>query len=96
MENGIQEFLKTKGHLINGTIELVINIDGLPISKSSGSQLWPILGSVFGFKDIFIIGIYHGNSKKPESAHLFLERLVVESKHVIENGILFNNKKLPL
>lgn len=94
LESGILEFLKYKDHLINGTIELVINIDGLPISKSSGSQLWPILGSVFGFKDVFIVGIYHGNSKKPESANLFLERLVEESKHVIENGIFFNNKKI--
>lgn len=94
LENGIQDFLKYKGHLIKETIELVINIDGLPISKSSSSQLWPILGSVFSFKDIFIVGIYHGNSKKPENANLFLERFVEESKHVIENGIFFNNKKL--
>jgi len=55
LENGIQDFLKYKGHLIKETIELVINIDGLPISKSSSSQLWPVLGSVFGFKDIFIV-----------------------------------------
>jgi len=93
LENGIQEFLKYKDHLISGTIELVINIDGLPISKSSGSQLWSILGSVFGFKDIFIIGIYHGHSKKPDCANLFLGRLVEESKHVIENGIFLSNKK---
>lgn len=93
LENGIKQFLKIKSNLINDTIELVISIDGLPISQSSGSQLWPILGSVFGFNDVFIIGMYHGSSKKPDSAHTFLETLVEDSKHLIENGIIFNNKK---
>lgn len=27
-------------------IKLIVGIDGLPLAKSSGSELWPILGSV--------------------------------------------------
>ncbi|VVC35854.1 Hypothetical protein CINCED_3A012147 [Cinara cedri] len=34
---------------------------GLPIAKSSQSQLWPIVESVLGFNNVFIIGIYHGH-----------------------------------
>lgn len=47
-------------------IKLNINVDGLPISKSSGSQFWPILASIEGihiYTSPFIIGVYHGMSK---------------------------------
>ena len=49
-------------------VSVQINIDGLPIYKSSGYQLWPILGLVKGSVDEkpFTIGIY-GGTKKPES-----------------------------
>jgi len=40
---------------------LDLNIDGLPISKSSKSQLWPILGRISGLS--FAIGVYHGYQK---------------------------------
>lgn len=47
-------------------IKLHINIDGLPISKSSSSQFWPIMASIEGI-DVytlpFLIGVYHGMSK---------------------------------
>jgi hypothetical protein len=43
-------------------IKLLINVDGVPIAKSSGSQFWPILGRLSGFSHSkpFLIGIYHG------------------------------------
>jgi len=46
-------------------IKLNINIDGLPLSKSSGSQFWPIMASIEDvdvYTSLFIIGIYHGMS----------------------------------
>ncbi|KAJ8936170.1 hypothetical protein NQ314_012466 [Rhamnusium bicolor] len=33
-----------------GIIQLLINIDGLPLSKSSGSQLYPILCSLYEYR----------------------------------------------
>lgn len=33
-------------------VDLTLNIDGLPLSKSSGKQLWPILISVAGVQDV--------------------------------------------
>lgn len=41
-------------------IKISINIDGLPLAKSSQQQLWPILGSVAHSKQVFIIGAYYG------------------------------------
>ncbi len=46
-------------------IEILINVDGLPIfSKSTLKQLWVILGMIRGIPGLehvpFIIGIYYG------------------------------------
>lgn len=54
------KFLQTK------EIKLNLNVDGLPLCKSSGSQFWPILASIEEI-DVytlpFIIGVYHGMCK---------------------------------
>lgn len=49
-----------------GNIELIINIDGLPLTRSAGKCFWPILCKVHYIPDIykpFIVAIYCGNSK---------------------------------
>lgn len=76
-----------------GKIEIVIGIDGLPISKSSGSQLWPILGRIFSSNKVFIIGIYHGWHKKPENTIEFLDYFVKEARDIIENGLDHKDRK---
>jgi len=62
-------------------IKTGINIDGLPISRSSKSQLWPILISVLNFKElinnVMAVGIYHGD-KKPNSIEEFMNPFVLD------------------
>lgn len=67
-------------------LPLAINIDGLPLSKSSNSQCWPILMSIdiIGFTEPFIVGIYHG-MKKPDSVTKFLDAFVEEYLFLKEN-----------
>lgn len=76
-------------------IRLNINIDGLSISKSSGSQLWPIMASIEGI-DIntlpFIIGIYHGMCK-PADANEFMNHFVNEFILLSQYGITISNVK---
>lgn len=69
-------------------LPLTINIDGLPLSKSSKSQFWPILMSIdlLEISEPFIVGIYHG-LKKPESVMDFLNLFVEEYLFLRENGI---------
>lgn len=43
LERSIQMYSK---FIITEEIKLNVNIDGLPISKSSGSQFWPIMASI--------------------------------------------------
>jgi len=50
-------------HRMPVSLDVFINIDGLPISKSSNSALWPILCSDTVLKSVFIVGAYYGQSK---------------------------------
>lgn len=96
LKRGILSFINKNKIFCNSTIiELMIGIDGLPISKSSGSQLWPILGSIIGCNEVFVIGIYHSYSKKPESCEQFLSDFIEEAIDIVDNGLLYNNKKYP-
>ncbi|XP_077262776.1 uncharacterized protein LOC143897763 [Temnothorax americanus] len=77
-------------------IQLDINIDGLPIAKSSKSQLWPILGKISDLKQVsFLIGAYHGYSKAPLSEFLqpFVDECTVLQTDGFEvNGLMYRIK----
>lgn len=67
-------------------------IDGLPLSKSSTLQFWPILGRVdqcynYG---VFLIGLYCGYSK-PIDANQFLKQFIDEMNILQERGIIFKS-----
>lgn len=71
----ISNFLNNFGD----TIKINIGIDGLPFTKSSGSPVWPILGSIqcFPCSYVFIIGLYWG-LEKPHDSNTFLNDMVKE------------------
>lgn len=88
--NGIQEHFKCYGPVPDGTvnIDLQINIDGLPLFKSSQMQVWPILCCINQMlpKDPFVIGIFSGKSK-PCSLDEYLEMFVDETILLQKNGL---------
>lgn len=70
-------------------ILLNINLDGLPIFKSSKYEFWPILANCIyqgDTSDPFIIGIYYGKGK-PKNLNSFLEDFVNEMSIVLEQGV---------
>lgn len=75
------------------SLKLLIKVDGLPISRSSGSQLWPHLGKINSLPNspIFVIGLFRG-SQKPSNANLFMSELVSELRILLENGFRFKDK----
>jgi len=95
LQCGIIHFLKQHPLFCtsNSTISVMINIDGLPIAKSSNSQVWPILGSIYKYNHVFIIGVYFGKEHKPASSNEFLNDFVQESKYMTESGFEFNGRK---
>lgn len=91
--NGIIYVLKLHGEILLDNIYLDLNFDGLPLTKSSGSQFWPILGFINNLpcSDPFIIGIFHGNIK-PNNPNNFLRQLIEEFLQIRESGVTFNSK----
>jgi len=72
----------------NNLLTIRIGVDGLPISRSSKSQLWPILGLLDQAveRSVFIIAIYHGFSK-PSNVEAFFVDFIKEMIHLQNNGI---------
>ena len=71
-------------------IDLIVNTDGVPLGSSSEKNLWPILCSESLFNDVYIIGVYCGQSK-PKDANEFLSPFVLEAKEFVENGIYIDD-----
>lgn len=74
-------------------IELQINIDGLPLYRSTNSQFWPILGLVSNcnLRQPFVIGLFYGE-QKPSDVDIFLHDFVNELKTLQNTGLMYSNK----
>jgi len=88
-----------KHNISDNILKIGINIDGLPIAKSSKSQLWPILVSILNFKEllnnVLPIGIFHG-FKKPHSIEEFLKPFINDVLDVLSNGLVVNGTLISL
>ena len=71
---------------------LQLNIDGLPLFKSSNEQVWPILGKLIEpfSSEPFVIGIFSGNHK-PSNAQEYLQELINEINILTESGLQVAN-----
>ncbi|EFN72002.1 hypothetical protein EAG_06099, partial [Camponotus floridanus] len=76
------------------SFKLLINIDGLPLFKSSSDQVYPILCTVVSVSKlrnkVFPIGIYYGK-EKPANLEDYLEDFIIEVKNLKNNGLHFKN-----
>lgn len=75
-------------YFVEDKIKIVIGIDGLPLTKSSSSCFWPILGYVrhpIYKPHVFLIGLYWGKDK-PLNCNSFLLDLVKETKELYQTG----------
>ena len=81
----LENDIKTRAN--DTTVELQVNVDGLPLFKSSVVQLWPILGRVVGLKHPFIIGAFCGSSK-PKDVEEFFSDFVSEALSLSDDGFV--------
>ncbi|XP_045461549.1 uncharacterized protein LOC123671627 [Harmonia axyridis] len=74
-------------------ISLQINIDGLPLFKSSSTEFYPILGMCRALKDDspFTIALFCGNGK-PDPLESYLRNIIDEINSLKERGINYNGK----
>lgn len=82
-------------NIVPSNILLDINVDGLPLTRSSKSQLWPILGRISGLQypdKVFLIGVYHGY-EKPDSVDDLLNHFIEEYLELEKTGFTCNGIK---
>lgn len=77
------------------TIQLLFNIDGLPLYRSSSKQFWPILcrlyNDVVTASKVLIIAVFCG-SGKPASPDVFLKDFIQEILFLQDAGLKFDGK----
>jgi hypothetical protein len=78
-------------------LSLQINIDGVPLFKSSNYQFWPILGILQESVDNepFIIGVYAG-SRKPTNVEEYLHDFVTEMLDLEQNAMFVGTDRFKL
>lgn len=79
------------------TISIIVNIDGLPLFKSSKMGFWPILFKITEMPQVpaLVIGIFSGPSKC-EDLNSFLMPFVDELNEIMTNGVFINSHKITL
>ncbi|XP_046406989.1 uncharacterized protein LOC124171751 isoform X1 [Ischnura elegans] len=79
------------------SLNLLFNVDGLSLYRSSASEVYPILFSLPTLKEfkgkVYPVGLYYGASK-PCNLSSFLDLFIVELNDVLRNGFYGNNKKV--
>lgn len=93
--SGLERYVKNNTDAEVDTLNININVDGIPLYKSSGKQLWPILASVNNTSP-FAVAHWLGGSK-PNNVNDFLKDFVDEIKdltshHYIHKGLRYKVK----
>lgn len=93
LENCLQKALEQLDRPLS--ISLNINIDGLPVHKSSTKNFWPILCQIHELPGIapMAVGIYYGTSK-PKSVSEFLNPFVHELLPILQSGLMINGHQV--
>lgn len=80
-------------------LKLIVNVDGLPLFKSSPGQATPILVSVVNVpnlkKIVFPVGLYYG-CQKPDDMNIFLQSFVTELISISGEGLLIADRSIPV
>ena len=96
LEKGLVNQLKLlDANKISSVIALHLNTDGLPLAKSSASQIWPSLFKIVNYSHAscnpFVVGIFHGNAK-PQNVDVFFDPTILEYIELSTTGFIFNNR----
>ena len=92
LSSGLTTIVK-QNHITTEHLELQINVDGIPLFKSSSVTLWPILCLVknISFKAPFVVGMFCGK-EKPHSASEFLHDFLKEACVLVKDGLTMIRK----
>lgn len=73
------------------TLHLKINVDGMPLFKSSNKQFWPILALIEEDPDQipFVVALFFGQSK-PTNVNEYLSDFLEETSIILSDGFAFS------
>lgn len=93
---GLHKILQQAVHTCSSgfPLQMQINIDGVPLYKSSSAQFWPVLCSVDGSNPM-IAALYFGHSK-PSSMEEFLKEFIDEVKLLHAEGFTADDRQWPV
>lgn len=80
---------------LENQIQINLSIDGLPLAKSSKTQLWPLLGQIIhaSYREKpFVIGVFHGYCK-PNKPDEIIHQFIEEYKKVQNQGFQYGGRK---
>ena len=89
----LQRVINPKNHT-EKKLKLQFNMDGLPLFKSGGVELLPILGKVNFHSDLyepFIIAAYKGIGK-PSILHRYLDKFIQELNYLLSNEVIIEDE----
>lgn len=87
VKDSLTDFFE-KNIFTESCLDLNINIDGLPLFKSSKVQAWPILININKTESVLVAGVFVGNSK-PIDVNEYLGEFVTELNCLVEEGITY-------
>ena len=91
--NGIKRILSENQEAIpDKKMNLIVDVDGVPLYKSSGAQFWPILCRFYKLPP-FIVAIYYDN-KKPSNVKDFVLDFFTEYRNLQNDGVEYGGVKL--
>ena len=82
-----EEFLEN-----NNSVDLKVNIDGVPLYKSTNDQFWPILVAFDKFQPS-VVALFCGKAK-PQPVGDFLADFLEEYTHLSQHGLTYNGTSL--
>ena len=90
----LKDFKRYPVEAVSGldTLEISINIDGLPLFKSSNKTLWPVLCSIVNVTPVVVFAVVLTCGKSKPDDLEFLDELVNDLDDVLKNGIEAENR----
>lgn len=92
IKTGLKQQMNKEFH--ENIIQLLINVDGMPVSTSGSKSFWPILCKIHYYPDVykpFTVAIYCGQSK-PKCLNKYLESFIAEINSLQQHGICIKNQ----
>jgi hypothetical protein len=88
IQDGIKKNIVNLDTVASNDIGIVMNVDGIPLTKSTNHQFWPITARILEPIPTkpFVVGIYYG-PKDPEDFNVYLEDSVNEANDLGISGV---------